>query len=78
MEILDNMIINKLNYLDFYYFGKNKQEIVSKELLKKLNIDINLKKHIFYKHNDHIKYYLCYTPLALHDELNESDSDSDL
>jgi hypothetical protein len=60
MEILDNMIINKLNYLDFYYFGKNKQEIVSKELLKKLNIDINLKKHIFYKHNDHIKYYLCY------------------
>jgi len=25
-----------------------------------------------------LKYYLCYTPLALHDELNESDSDSDL
>jgi len=57
-ELLRNLIINKLNYLDFYYFGKNMKEIKTNELFEKINQDIDLEKHIFYKYNHNIKYFI--------------------
>jgi len=59
-KILTNMVINKYNHMDFYYFGKEKKEINKKELYNILNRDIKLKKFSFYKYNDNIEYHLCY------------------
>ena len=59
-EILTNMVINKYNHMDFYYFGKEIKEINQIELYSILNRDIKLKKFSFYKYNDNIEYHLCY------------------
>lgn len=59
-EILTNMVINKYNHMDFYYFGKEIKEINQIELYSILNQDIKLKKFSFYKYNDNIEYHLCY------------------
>ena len=59
-EILTNMVINKYNHMDFYYFGKEKKAIDEKELYSILNRDVKLKKFSFYKYNDNIEYHLCY------------------
>jgi len=59
-NILTNMVINKYNHMDFYYFGKEKKEINEKELYSILNRDIKLKNFSFYKYNDNIEYHLCY------------------
>jgi len=59
-EILTNMVINKYNHMDFYYFGKEKKVIDEKELYSILNRDVKLKKFSFYKYNDNIEYHLCY------------------
>ena len=60
-KILQNMLINKHNHMDYYYFGDEKKEINKKELLSLLTIkDIKLKKFTFYNYNDNIKFYICY------------------
>ena len=59
-EILTNMVINKYNHMDFYYFGKEIKEINEKELYSILNRDIKLKRFSFYKYNDNIEYHLCH------------------
>lgn len=59
-KILTNMVINKYNHMDFYYFGKEIKEINQIELYSILNKDIKLKKFSFYKYNDNIEYHLCY------------------
>jgi len=57
-SLLENLIINKLNYEEFFYFGKNRKQIDTTKLFSNLHNDIKLDKHIFYKHNHNIKYYL--------------------
>jgi len=59
-KMLSNMIINKYNYMDYYYFGKEKNEITTDNLFSLLNRDIKLKDFSFYKYNDNIEYHLCY------------------
>ena len=59
-NLLRNLIINKLNHLEFYYFGKQRKEIQTIELLKELKTDMDLKKNIFYKSSHSIKYFLYY------------------
>ena len=60
-KILQNMLINKYNHMDYYYFGDEKKEINKIELLSLLTTkDIKLKKFTFYNYNDNIKFYICY------------------
>jgi hypothetical protein len=59
-KILTNLIINKDNYMDIYYFGEENEEINQDKLYKLINGDIKLKNFTFYKSNDNIEYHICY------------------
>ena len=59
-KILPNMLINKYNHMDYYYFGNEKKEVTKTELFLLLNKNIKLKEFTFYNYNNNIEFYVCY------------------